>query len=113
MYYMTRDGFTFLVMGFTGKVAAQFKEDYINAFNRMEAELKTPAAPKVKPSVERARTLIRRALDDGFKRATDAYTLKWYREQYDKERLEAMRLREFILSIAHQLQNIGIRPELG
>lgn len=26
MYYMTRDGFTLLVMGFTGKIAARFKE---------------------------------------------------------------------------------------
>jgi Rha family phage regulatory protein len=39
MYLMTRDGFTFLAMGFTGKRAAQFKEKYIEAFNRMEAEL--------------------------------------------------------------------------
>lgn len=36
MYYMTKDGFSFLVMGFTGKQAAKFKEDYINAFNKME-----------------------------------------------------------------------------
>lgn len=35
-YRMTRDGFTFLVMGFTGKVAARFKEQFINAFNEME-----------------------------------------------------------------------------
>lgn len=40
MYEMTRDGFTFLAMGFTGKKAAQFKEDYIKAFNMMEEELK-------------------------------------------------------------------------
>ena len=39
MYYMTRDGFTFLVMGFTGKIAARFKEGYINAFNEMEKVL--------------------------------------------------------------------------
>lgn len=39
MYYLTRDGFTFLAMGFTGKVAAKFKEAYINAFNEMEAKL--------------------------------------------------------------------------
>jgi anti-repressor protein len=39
-YIMTRDGFTFLAMGFTGKKAAQFKEAYIAAFNAMEAELK-------------------------------------------------------------------------
>ncbi len=38
-YQMTKDGFTFLVMGFTGKKAAQFKEAYINAFNAMEKAL--------------------------------------------------------------------------
>lgn len=38
-YRMTRDGFTFLCMGFTGKEAAQWKETYINAFNRMEQAL--------------------------------------------------------------------------
>lgn len=40
MYYITKDGFVFLAMGFTGKVAAQFKEAYINAFNEMENKLK-------------------------------------------------------------------------
>ncbi|MFF2156093.1 Rha family transcriptional regulator [Paenibacillus chitinolyticus] len=35
---MTRDGFTFLVMGYKGKNAAQFKEDYINAFNSLEKQ---------------------------------------------------------------------------
>lgn len=39
---MTRDGFTFLAMGFTGAKAAQFKEAYIAEFNRMEAELRNP-----------------------------------------------------------------------
>lgn len=35
-YAMTRDGFTALVMGYTGKKAAQFKEAYIRRFNEME-----------------------------------------------------------------------------
>ncbi len=35
MYRMTKNGFVFLVMGFTGKQAAQFKESYINAFDEM------------------------------------------------------------------------------
>jgi Rha family phage regulatory protein len=39
-FLMTKDGFTFLVMGFTGKKAAKFKEDYINAFNKMESFIK-------------------------------------------------------------------------
>lgn len=38
---MTKDGFTFLVMGFTGKKAAKFKEDYINEFNRITEHLNT------------------------------------------------------------------------
>lgn len=35
-YDMTRDGFTFLVMGYRGKKAAHFKELYIKRFNEME-----------------------------------------------------------------------------
>ena len=38
-YHITRDGFAFLAMGFTGKRAARFKEAYINAFNQMEKNL--------------------------------------------------------------------------
>lgn len=34
-YEMTKDGFTFLAMGFTGKKAASFKENYIAQFNYM------------------------------------------------------------------------------
>ncbi len=38
---MTRDGFTFLVMGYRGKKAATFKEAYIERFNQMEKFIKT------------------------------------------------------------------------
>jgi len=38
-YKMTKDGFIFLVMGFTGKAASQIKEAYINAFNWMAEQL--------------------------------------------------------------------------
>lgn len=41
MYQITKNGFVFLVMGFTGKKAAQFKEAYIAEFDRMESELAT------------------------------------------------------------------------
>lgn len=46
MYEMTKDGFVFLVMGFTGKKAAAFKEAYIAEFNRMENELYRDMTPK-------------------------------------------------------------------
>ena len=35
-YLINRDGFTFLVMGFTGKKANEWKWKYIDAFNKME-----------------------------------------------------------------------------
>lgn len=38
-YRLTRDGFAFLAMGFTGKKAAAWKEKFLEAFNAMETEL--------------------------------------------------------------------------
>lgn len=40
MYYMNRDGFTLLAMGFNGKKALDFKLKYIDAFNKMEQTIK-------------------------------------------------------------------------
>ena len=40
-YLMTKDGMVFLVMGFTGKKAAQFKLLYIRAFNWMVDQIRT------------------------------------------------------------------------
>lgn len=39
MYYMTRDGFTLLAMGYTGEKAMRFKLAYIKQFNAMEKAL--------------------------------------------------------------------------
>jgi Rha family phage regulatory protein len=58
MYLMTRDGFTFLAMGFTGARAAEFKEKYISEFNRMEAFIRQNqmvAIPNFNNPVEAAR----------------------------------------------------------
>jgi len=48
LYRLTRDGFTLLAMGFTGKRALQFKLAYIDAFNRMEQALHTADPERVK-----------------------------------------------------------------
>lgn len=40
IYWMNRDGFSLLCMGFTGKKALEWKLKYINAFNQMEETLK-------------------------------------------------------------------------
>ena len=40
MYFINRDGFTLLAMGFTGQKALKFKLAYIDAFNKMEEKIK-------------------------------------------------------------------------
>jgi Rha family phage regulatory protein len=49
-YRLTRDGFTLLAMGFTGKKALDFKLAYIDAFKRMEAQLR--GHPPLRPVVQ-------------------------------------------------------------
>lgn len=41
-YLLTRDGFSLLVMGFTGSRALEWKLKYIEAFNQMEQSIKNP-----------------------------------------------------------------------
>ncbi|MCR2058989.1 Rha family transcriptional regulator, partial [Campylobacter lari] len=48
MYNLTRDAFTLLAMGFTGKKALQFKIAFINAFNQMEQIVKNKEIEKIK-----------------------------------------------------------------
>lgn len=43
IYYLQRDGFTLLAMGFTGSRALEFKLKYIAAFNLMEEKIKEEA----------------------------------------------------------------------
>lgn len=46
-YILTKDGFTFLVMGYRGRKAAKFKEAYIQAFNEMESFIKSLQTAKL------------------------------------------------------------------
>lgn len=45
-YFMNRDGFTLLAMGYTGKKALQFKLKYIEAFNKMEKTIREQELPQ-------------------------------------------------------------------
>lgn len=62
-YRITRDGFVFLAMGFTGKEAAQWKEAYITAFNKMEAELRAKEKPAADPAIDYTRISPAQAQD--------------------------------------------------
>ncbi|MCL1161451.1 Rha family transcriptional regulator [Shewanella chilikensis] len=51
-YQMTKNGFMFLVMGFTGKRAAEIKERYIQAFDEMAEQLsKQPTMPTIDATI--------------------------------------------------------------
>lgn len=58
-FNLTRDGFSYVCMGFTGKEAAKWKVAYIEAFNAMEKALAEKANPKAlpapAPALERAK----------------------------------------------------------
>lgn len=47
-YLLTKDGFSLLVMGFTGAKALQWKMKYIEAFNNMERMIKNPKDSNLK-----------------------------------------------------------------
>lgn len=53
-YQITRDGFSLLVMGFTGKKALEWKLKYIEAFNKMEAELRKQSEKSLPATYEEA-----------------------------------------------------------
>lgn len=68
MYEMDRDGFSLLVMGFTGEKALKWKLDYINAFNTMENELKRIYTERQQWQIERDKgVVIRHILTDTIK----------------------------------------------
>lgn len=66
MYFLTRDAFTLLAMGFTGKKAMQFKIAYIEAFNAMEKSL----MEYKKAEEEKQREQQRRIEDENLKQDT-------------------------------------------
>lgn len=59
MIYMNRDGFTLLAMGFNGSKALNFKLQYIDAFNHMEATLKKIPAKKLDPVIQAELSITR------------------------------------------------------
>jgi len=63
-YHLTRDGFTLLAFGFTGKKAMAFKLAYIDAFNRMEAQLSGKPEPLPAPAPRQPELTMTQALDN-------------------------------------------------
>lgn len=104
MYKMTKDGFMFLVMGFTGKKAAMIKEAYINAFNWMAKQL-SGTAPKKTTTDERTglRNAVNLLVSKKGLMYPDAYAMIHQRFNIDHlDQLEIGQLNEAV-EYAHKL----------
>ncbi|MGN5221493.1 Rha family transcriptional regulator [Aeromonas veronii] len=108
-YQLTRDGFCFIAMGFTGRRASEFKERYIAAFNAMERQgharyLAAPDANALAHSVSEARAfyqMIRMHWESEIYPSLKAVKSPLAYELYD--RFEWMSY--LLIAIAHQVES--------
>lgn len=106
---MTKDGFTFLAMGFTGGRAGTFKERYIAAFNAMEAELRN------RPMVDAA-TLLNdpaalRGLLAGYTEKVMALEAKVAEQQDDVEALDRIAHADGSLCVTDAAKTLQVPPK--
>lgn len=64
MYYMNRDGFTLLAMGFNGSKAMEFKLKYIDAFNKMEKQIKEETQFRLPTNLNEMSTMFYSVMKD-------------------------------------------------
>lgn len=74
-FYMNRDGFSVLTMGFTGQKALEWKLQYIDAFNRMESIIREKATPEWQESRKIGIT-ARKTETDAIKRLCEYATVQ-------------------------------------
>jgi Rha family phage regulatory protein len=104
MYTITKDGFVFLTMGFTGAKASKFKEQYIYKFNEMEAQLRgtVSLAPVVNPQELSRLDIINMARESEIGRLEE-------KEARQKAESENLQLKS---TVNTQKQSIAKRNEL-
>ena len=93
-YLLTKDGFSFIVMGFNGKIADEWKLKYIEAFNAMERKLKEISKPDsymIDDPIERAKRWIEE------------------REQYNKVAAELEEQNSFVNKISASENSLLVR----
>lgn len=101
-YVMTRDGFSLLAMGFTGRKALQWKLKYIEAFNKMEEALKRPPVKQIPEPLKckyfrgvPCMTLADLEFVTGFDHASALWSLKRYYIPYIMLTKETLRQYRF------------------
>lgn len=89
-YLMNRDGFSLLVMGFTGQRALEWKLKYINAFNEMEMQLKNKLPDFSNPVI----------------------AARAWADEYEKRQIAESENKSLLLENAQQAQVIGeLKPK--
>lgn len=84
-YNLSRDGFTLLAMGFTGKKALAWKVRYIEAFNAMEAQLRGRPEPCTQEPITTAqRDRLREIMDICVRPLPEQYWAEGYREGWTR-----------------------------
>jgi Rha family phage regulatory protein len=73
-FRMTRDGFTLLAMGFTGKEALQWKLAYLSAFNKMESALSAPTLTIAPAQAQHLRELVQLVVESGQQNHGETWT---------------------------------------
>ena len=115
-YLITRDGFTLLVMGYTGERAMRFKKAYIAAFNEMESRfaprnykealLALVAAEEKKEALE-AQNKVLQLTADKYEGQTDTVGLYKAGEIAKELGISAKRLNDFLHSCRVQYRPNG------
>ena len=115
-YLITRDGFTLLVMGYTGERAMWFKKAYIAAFNEMESRfaprnykealLALVAAEEKKEALE-AQNKVLQLTTDKYEGQTDTVGLYKAGEIAKELGISAKRLNDFLHSCRVQYRPNG------
>ena len=108
-YLLTRDGFSFLVMGFTGEKALSWKLKYIEAFNEMEKELARLYEERKRWEIERAKgVLVRHILTDTIKmKVAETPNKKFAYPNYTKLIYRAI----FGRGYPELLKEFGVKPK--
>ena len=116
-YLMNRDGFSLLVMGFTGKKALEWKLKYIEAFNKMETVIREKST-SAWIETRKAGQLTRKAETDTIKKLVE-YAKSQGSEHADKLYMTYSRLANKMANIqkrdqatTQQLNNLSLMENI-
>ena len=95
IYYMNRDGFSLLAMGFTGKKALQFKLKYIDAFNQSNMALAFSKKRNAKIINVLGGKKSNAYRDKNVRAKTYRALFSSYRETFDQDRYNDLPMKDF------------------